>query len=135
MGSGVKQEAATDPGVVIGARGFGCHSKGYRLSLVDSVCVLTRSVVSDSLQPHGVWPARLLCPWNFFRQEYWSELPFTSPGDLLDPGMEPVSPLSPALAGGFFTTSASWEVSGDALNQLAFSGAADERCYLGSEND
>ena len=28
-------------------------------------CVLGYSVVSDSLQPHGLWPARLLCPWNF----------------------------------------------------------------------
>ena len=33
----------------------------------------------------------------------------TSPGDLPDPGIKPVSLLSPALAGGFFTTSATWE--------------------------
>ena len=46
---------------------------------------------------------------DFSRQEYWSGLPFPSPGDLPDPGIEPVSPMSPALAGGFFTTSA-WEV-------------------------
>ena len=38
---------------------------------------------------------------GFFRQEYWSGLPFHSPGALPDPGIEP---LSPALAGGFFTT-------------------------------
>ena len=38
---------------------------------------------------------------EFPRQEYWSGLPFPSPGDLLDPGIESVSP---ALAGGFFTT-------------------------------
>ena len=31
-------------------------------------------------------------------------MPFPSPGDLPDPGIEPVSPVSPALAGGFFTT-------------------------------
>ena len=37
---------------------------------------------------------------GFPRQEYWSGLPFPSPGDLPDPGIEPVSP---ALAGGFFT--------------------------------
>ena len=36
-------------------------------------------------------------------QEYWSELPFLSPGDLPAPGIEPTSPASPALAGGFFT--------------------------------
>jgi len=34
---------------------------------------------------------------GFFRQEYWSELPFPSPGDLLDPGIELASPESPAL--------------------------------------
>ena len=37
---------------------------------------------------------------EFSRQEYWSGLPFPSPGDLPDPGIEPTSP---ALAGGFFT--------------------------------
>ena len=37
-------------------------------------------------------------------QEYWSELPFLSPGDLPAPGIEPTSPASPLLAGGFFTT-------------------------------
>ena len=37
---------------------------------------------------------------GFSRQEYWSGLPFTSPGDLPDPGTEPTSP---ALGGGFFT--------------------------------
>jgi len=38
---------------------------------------------------------------EFPRQEYWSGLPFPSPGDLFDPGIEPTSP---ALAGGFFST-------------------------------
>ena len=39
-------------------------------------------------------------PW----QEYWSGLPFPSLGDLPDPGMELTSPVSSALAGGFFTS-------------------------------
>ena len=39
---------------------------------------------------------------GFSRQEYWSGLPFPPPGDLLDPGIEP---MSPALASGFFTLS------------------------------
>ena len=38
---------------------------------------------------------------EFSRQEYWSELPFPSPGDLPNPGIEP---RFPALAGGFLTT-------------------------------
>jgi len=41
---------------------------------------------------HGIFQARIL-----------GELPFPPPGDLPDPGMEPVFPASPALAGGFFT--------------------------------
>ena len=41
---------------------------------------------------------------EFSRPEYWSGLPFPSPGDLPNPGIEPRSPASPALAGGFFTT-------------------------------
>ena len=41
---------------------------------------------------------------GFSRQEYWSGLPFPPPGDLPNPGIEPVSPLPPAMAGEFFTT-------------------------------
>ena len=40
---------------------------------------------------------------GFSRQEYWSGLPFTPPGDLPNPGIELMSPVSPALAGRFFT--------------------------------
>ena len=46
---------------------------------------------------------------GFSRQEYWSGLPFPPPGDLPDPGIEPATFMSPALAGRFFTTSAIWE--------------------------
>ena len=56
-----------------------------------------------TLQPHGLLLTRLLS-MGFFRQEYWNGLPFPSPGDLLDSGIELSSPSSPALAGGFFTT-------------------------------
>ena len=41
---------------------------------------------------------------GFPRQEYWKGLPFPSPGDPPDSGIEPASPASPALAGRFFTT-------------------------------
>ena len=43
-------------------------------------------------------------PMRFFKQEYWSRLPIPFPGDLPDPGIESQSHVSPALAGGFFTT-------------------------------
>ena len=58
-----------------------------------------------------LWTAAPQAPLSMgiFRQEYWSGLPCPPPGDLPDPGIQPVSLMSPALAGGFFTTSASWE--------------------------
>ena len=46
---------------------------------------------------------------GFSRQEYWSGLPFSPPENLLDPEIEPTSLASPALAGKFFTTGATWE--------------------------
>ena len=46
---------------------------------------------------------------GFFRQEYWSGLPCPLPGDLLNSGIELASLTSPALVGGFFTTSTTWE--------------------------
>ena len=46
---------------------------------------------------------------DFFGQEYWSGLPCPSPGDLSNPGIEPASLMSPALAVVFFTTSATWQ--------------------------
>ena len=47
---------------------------------------------------HGILQASILV---------WVAVP--TPGDLPDPGIEPVSLESPALAGGFFTTSTTWE--------------------------
>ena len=47
--------------------------------------------------PMNCKPATLLCPWGWSRQAYWSQLPCLPPGDLLDPGIKPVSPASPAL--------------------------------------
>ena len=43
------------------------------------------------------------------RQEYWTALLRPSPGDLPHPGIKPTSLISPELAGGLFTTSATWE--------------------------
>ena len=46
---------------------------------------------------------------GFSRQDYWSGLPCPPPWDLPDPGVEPISLMFPALAGGFFIISATWE--------------------------
>ena len=63
-------------------------------------CLLSCSVVSDSLRPHGQARQAPLS-MGFSRQHYWSGLPFPPPRDLPDPG---IKPESPAFAGGFFTT-------------------------------
>ena len=60
--------------------------------LFNMLPLLSHSVVSDSLRPNGLQPARLLCPWVFSRQEYWSGLPCAPPRDCPDPGTEPHSP-------------------------------------------
>ena len=56
----------------------------------------------------ALWTVACQAPLSieFSRQEYWSGLPFSSPGDLPGPGIEPASPV---LADGFFTTSTTWE--------------------------
>jgi len=66
------------------------------------------------------WTVALQAPLSmeFSRQEYWSELPWPSSGDLPNPGIEPVSLKSPALAGGFFTSSATWEAQRAAYRDL-----------------
>ena len=49
---------------------------------------------------------------GFSRQEYWSRSPFPPPGDLPDPGIEPAFPVSPTLAGRFFTTEPMYYING-----------------------
>ena len=73
-----------------------------RESEMIGVCVsaLSRSVMSHCLQPHGVAHQAPLS-MGFPRQEYWSGLPFPSPGDLFNSGIEPAFL---ALAGRFFIT-------------------------------
>ena len=59
------------------------------------------SVVSDSFVTPWTVAGQAPLSLGFPRQEYWNGLPFPSPGDLPDPGIEPTSPV---LAGGLFTT-------------------------------
>ena len=59
--------------------------------------------MSNSLQPHGLAHQAPLS-MDFLRQEYWSGMPFPTPEDLSDPGIEPVSSASPALADRFFVS-------------------------------
>ena len=78
-------------------------------------CVLTHSVklfVSPRTAAHQA-PLSM----GFSRQEYWSRLPFPSPGGLSNPGIEPPSLASAALAGGLFTNAPSRKPNGTSSSQ------------------
>ena len=64
--------------------------------LLSPACMLSRSDVSDSLWPPWTVARQAPLSMEFFRQEYRSELPFPTAGDLPDPEIEPVSLASPA---------------------------------------
>ena len=67
------------------------------------------SVMSDSLQLHGLYVAcEPLLSMGVPRQEYWSGLPFPSPEDILDPGIEPASLANPALEGSLYHYATGW---------------------------
>ena len=63
------------------------------------------------------WPVatRILCPWDFSGKSTDVGLPFPTPGDLTNPGIKPVSP---ALAGGFFSTESPGLLAGSVPNEL-----------------
>ena len=68
-----------------------------------SVCMLSCSVVSDSLGPHGLQPTRLLCPWNFPGKNTGAGYHFVQ-GIFPTQELNPLSPASLVLADRFFTT-------------------------------
>ena len=86
-----------------------CVSFCYTANWISHVCMLSCFC----------WVWLFAIPWTlacqvplsmkFSRQEDWSGLPCPPPGHLPDPGIEPTSITSPAVAGGFFTTRATWE--------------------------
>ena len=77
------------------------------LSHLKSNCAVFRHVQLSETQ----WTIALQAPLSVgcSRQEYYSELPILTPGDLPNPGIQLVSPASPELAGGCFTSSATQE--------------------------
>ena len=81
---------------------MGCHF------LLQCIQVKSESEVAQSTP----WAAAYQTPLSmgFSRQEYWSGLPYPPPGDPPHPGVKTVSPMSPLLASGFFTTCANWLV-------------------------
>ena len=85
-------------------------------------CMLSHFSCVQFFATSGPQPSRLLCLQDFSRQGYWSELLYPPPGDLPNPGTEPESLKSPALAGGLFTTSATGnplQIDRNMSNQIA----------------
>ena len=74
------------------------------------VCVCSLDQLCTTLY-EPLQTTRLLCPWNFPGKNTGA-VTTASYRDLPDPGIKPMSPMSPALAGRFFTTSATWEAPG-----------------------
>ena len=80
----------------------------YKYTVKYCVCLYSCLVISDFLRPHEVQPPGSSV--HGISQARICELPFTPPGDLPDPPRgQTTSPVSPALAGGFFTTSTTWD--------------------------
>ena len=73
-----------------------CHMYSYICTYIYKCAVLSCSVMSNSLWPQGLQSARLLHPWGFSRQEYWSGWPGPPPGCLLNPGIKLKSPAKQA---------------------------------------
>ena len=86
-------------------RGKGGEMK-RRLGLTH-LCLCSLVLMLNSVQLLAIpWTVLHQAPLSlgFSRQEYWSGLPFPTSGALPHPGIEPMSLVSPTLAGGFFTT-------------------------------
>ena len=98
MKSGSKQILSTPTGIL--------HFMAF---LISPLCILSHfSCVQLCVT---LWTVARQAPLSmgFSRQQYWNGLPCPSPGDLPDPGIEPASLTSPALAGKFFNTCTTWE--------------------------
>ena len=73
--------------------------------------MFSHSVMSDSFATPWAVAHQAPLSMGFSKQVYWSVLLFSTPGDLPNPGIELVSPMSTALSAKFFTTSIiTWEV-------------------------
>ena len=94
-----------------------------RITALKRPCVLcAKSLQSCPRLFMTLWTVACQAPLSmgFSRQEFWSGLPWPPPRDLPDPRIKPASPVSPALADGYFITSATCEALGDHQIYLLF---------------
>ena len=100
------------------------HMAPVPLAKKQCACMLSRVQLFASL-----WIIALQAPLSmgFSRQEYWSGPLCPAPGHLTNPGIKPLSLMSPALAVSFFTTSTAWEVQkGMPIDKSSLSGNVNE---------
>ena len=88
---------------------FDVHLLSFNHNQTIALCSVA-SVVSDSLQPYGLQPSRLLCPCDSPGKNIGVGSHALLQGNLSNPRIEPASLMSPVLAGGFFTTSINCQV-------------------------
>ena len=83
----------------------------YLLAILNHIAVNVLSHFSHVQLFASLWTIACQAPLSmgFSREEYWSGLPCPPLGNLPDPGIEPMSLMSPAWTGRFFTTTATWE--------------------------
>ena len=80
------------------------------MRLLEQACVRAKSLQArPTLCDLGTAARQAPLSVRVSRQEHWTGLPWPPPGELPNAGIKPASLMSPALAGGFFTTSAIWE--------------------------
>ena len=102
------------------------YSRGKKLQLTDLIEEKKLKKLFVLIRFSGVWlfatPSTVAhqttLSMGFSRQEYWSGLPCPPPGDFPDPGIESASLVSPALADGFFTTSATRKAQENCLKEF-----------------
>ena len=74
------------------------HCRYLRIIIIIIISALAHIQLSLNLKPHGLYVAhQALLTMEYFRQQYWSGLPFPPPGHLPNPGIELEFPVSPAL--------------------------------------
>ena len=97
------------PGESLGQRSLAGYSPWGRKESDMTLVQFSCPVVSDSLQAHGLCNPQGSSVHGILQARILEWVACPPPGDLPNPGIEPMSLMAPALAGRFFTTSASWE--------------------------
>ena len=115
------------------AGGFFLNHWAIRKTCKSTMCPAMLSCFSRVWLCATLWTVAHQAPQSmgFSRQEYWSGLTCPSPGNLSNPGIASVSLKSLALAGGFFTTSATWEAHKNQLYSSKKKKKKSDRVWLG----